>query len=105
MTPDQNLSDLAGKPGGYPADWSPVCGDQLALYYEWLGELRRQQAELIGVSADGVWCHGAYAASQLGFPAARRFCAVARSYRGYREQDGSASALFVVDTRGVIFWS
>jgi peroxiredoxin len=22
----------------YPADWSPVCGDQMALYNEMLGE-------------------------------------------------------------------
>ena len=34
VTPDQNLSlsDLAGKPvvlAFYPADWSPVCGDQI----------------------------------------------------------------------------
>ena len=37
VTPDQTLalSDLAGKPvvlAFYPADWSPVCGDQMALY-------------------------------------------------------------------------
>ena len=39
VTPDQylSLSDLAGRPvvlAFYPADWSPVCGDQMALYNE-----------------------------------------------------------------------
>ena len=39
VTPDQclSLSDLAGKPvviAFYPADWSPVCGDQMTLYNE-----------------------------------------------------------------------
>jgi peroxiredoxin len=37
VTSDQNLtlSDLRGKPvilAFYPADWSPVCGDQMTLY-------------------------------------------------------------------------
>ena len=36
-TPDQevSLSDFGGRPvilAFYPADWSPVCGDQIALY-------------------------------------------------------------------------
>ena len=36
VTPDQrlSLSDLKGRPvilAFYPADWSPVCGDQMAL--------------------------------------------------------------------------
>ena len=39
VTPDQTLtlSDLLGRPvilAFYPADWSPVCGDQMALYNE-----------------------------------------------------------------------
>lgn len=37
VTPDQTLalSDLRGKPvvlAFFPADWSPVCGDQMSLY-------------------------------------------------------------------------
>src|SRR5262245_49685906 len=73
-TPDQNLSlrDLRGRPvilAFYPADWSPVCGDQLALYNEVLPEFRRHGAELLGISVDGVWCHAAYAESRnLHFP-------------------------------------
>lgn len=42
-TPDQKitLGDFAGKPlilAFYPADWSPVCSDQMALYNEILPE-------------------------------------------------------------------
>ena len=53
VTPDQYLSlgDLAGKPvilAFYPADWSPVCGDQMALYNQVLPEFRRHGAELSG---------------------------------------------------------
>jgi peroxiredoxin len=61
-TPDQFvlLSDLRGSPvilAFYPADWSPVCGDQMTLYNEVLPEFRRFNATLIGISVDGTWCH------------------------------------------------
>ena len=66
VTPDQKLSfqELRGHPvilAFYPADWSPVCGDQMALYNEVLPEFQKLGAELIGVSVDGVWCHRAFA--------------------------------------------
>ena len=79
VTPDQNLtlSDLRGKPvilAFYPADWSPVCGDQMALYNEILLEFQKHSAELIGVSVDGVWCHEAFAKDRnLHFPLASDF--------------------------------
>ncbi|MGA2053389.1 MAG: peroxiredoxin family protein, partial [Opitutales bacterium] len=61
-TPDQtvNLSDFRGQPvvlAFYPADWSPVCGDQMALYNEILPEFQELGAELLGISVDGAWCH------------------------------------------------
>ena len=63
-TPDQTLTlkGLRGRPvilAFYPADWSPVCGDQMALYNEVLPEFQRFNAELLGISVDGVWCHAA----------------------------------------------
>ena len=73
-TPDQSvsLSDFRGTPvvlAFYPADWSPVCGDQMALYNQVLPEFRRLGAEVIGISVDGVWCHTAFAqARNLHFP-------------------------------------
>ena len=74
VTPDQwlSLGDLKGRPvilAFYPADWSPVCGDQMALYNEILPEFRKHGAELLGISVDGAWCHEAFAKDRhLHFP-------------------------------------
>ncbi|HVD68967.1 MAG TPA: redoxin domain-containing protein, partial [Actinomycetota bacterium] len=45
----------------YPADWSPVCTDQLALYQEVMPEFERHDAALFGLSVDGPWSHLAFA--------------------------------------------
>ena len=50
VTADQtlSLSELKGKPvilAFYPADWSPVCGDQMALLNEVLPEFRKYGAD------------------------------------------------------------
>ncbi|HVV50364.1 MAG TPA: redoxin domain-containing protein [Polyangia bacterium] len=107
------LSDFRGRPlilAFYPADFSPVCGDQLAVYNEVLPEFRRLGAELVGISVDGVWCHRAFTeARHLHFPLLADFepkGAVARLYGVYRGGDGiSERALFVLDGEGVIAWS
>jgi peroxiredoxin len=114
-TPDQSvsLSDFRGQPvilAFYPADWSPVCGDQMALYNEILPEFHRFNAEMIGISVDGIWCHLAFAKDRkLRFPLLTDFepkGAVARAYGVYRPQDGSSErALFVIDADGIIRWS
>jgi peroxiredoxin len=114
-TPDQelSLSDLRGRPVVlffYPADWSPVCGDQVALYNEVLPELRRFDAQLVGVSVDGVWCHQAFAQSRhLHYPLLADFepkGEVARRYGVYRDGEGiSERAIFVIDREGTIRWS
>jgi peroxiredoxin len=115
VTPDQwlSLSDLSGKPvilAFYPADWSPVCGDQMTLYNEVLPEFRKHGAELLGISVDGVWCHEAFVQHRhLHFPLLADFHpkgAVAKSYGAYRETEGVCErALFVLDNKGIIFWS
>jgi peroxiredoxin len=114
-TPDQTvaLREFRGRPVilvFYPADWSPVCGDQMALYNELLSEFQRFDAELIGMSVDGIWCHLAFAADRhLHFPLLADFepkGAVARQYGVYREHEGTSErALFVIDADGVIRWS
>ena len=114
-TPDQlvSLSELRGAPvvlAFYPADWSPVCGDQIALYNEILQEFRRFNASLLGISVDGVWCHLAFAKDRkLRFPLLADFepkGAVARIYGAYRQQEGvSERALFVIDADGIVRWS
>jgi peroxiredoxin len=114
-TPDQvvSLSDFQGRPvilAFYPADWSPVCGDQMALYNEILEEFHRFNAELLGISVDGAWCHVAFAHDRrLHFPLLADFepkGQVARLYGVYRDDDGTSErALFVIDAAGVIRWS
>ena len=115
VTPDQKLSlgELRGRPvilAFFPADWSPVCGDQMALYNEILPEFHKHKAELLGISVDGVWCHKAFAENRrLHFPLLADFepkGEVAKSYRAYRDDDGFAErALFVIDAKGIISWS
>jgi peroxiredoxin len=110
-TPDRviRLSELRGRPVilvFYPADWSPVCGDQVALYNEILPEFREYGAELLGISVDGVWCHAAFATDRkLHFPLLSDFepkGAVSRLYGAYREEDGTSErALFVLDADGL----
>ena len=113
--PDQTLSlaDLRGQPvilAFYPGDWSPVCSDQLALYQEVLPEFQKFNAELLGISVDGVWCHLAFAADRnLHFRLLADFepkGEVARAYGVYRDQDGTSErALYVIDGGGIVRWS
>lgn len=114
-TPDQkvSLSDFQGQPVVlvfYPADWSPVCGDELAIFNEVLPELEEFNAVLLGVSVDSAWCHMAYRQDRnLRFPLLTDFepkGAIARSYGAYRDQEGFCErAIFVIDESGTVVWS
>jgi peroxiredoxin len=107
------LSELRGRPVVilfYPADWSPVCGDEVTLFNEVLPLLEQHGAELLGISVDGVWCHRAFAQARgLRFPLLSDFepkGEVSRAYGAYRRKEGfSERALFVIDAEGVIRWS
>jgi peroxiredoxin len=113
--PDKTLSlrDYRGQPvilAFYPADWSPVCGDQMTLYNEVLPEFQHYGAQLLGISVDGVWCHAAFAKDRhLHFPLLSDFepkGEISRRYGAYRKGDGfSERALFVLDDDGIIRWS
>jgi peroxiredoxin len=114
-TPDQKVSlgEFQGRAvilAFYPADWSPVCGDQMALYNEVLPEFKRLGAELLGLSVDGIWCHLAFAKDRkLRFPLLADFepkGAVAQAYGVYSPESGTTGrALFVIDPKGTIRWS
>ena len=113
-TADQKvtLSSLRGKAVVlvfYPADWSPVCGDQIGLYNEMLPVFAEFDAQLVGVSVDGVWCHAAFAKDRkLHFPLLADFepkGAVAQRYGVYEAAIGIAQrALFVIDGDGIVRW-
>ena len=114
-TPDQTvkLSEFRGRPvvlAFYPADWSPVCGDQMGLYNELLSEFQKLSAELLGISVDGPWCHAAFCRDRkFHFPLLADFepkGEVARHYGVYRSSDGTSErALFVINSDGIIHWS
>src|SRR5260221_13411802 len=113
-TPDQSvsLSDFKGRPvilAFYPADFSPVCADEMVLFNEILPEFRKHNAQLLGISVDSVWCHLAFAKDRnLHFPLLADFHPkgqVSKLYHAYREQDGeSERALYVIDGNGLIAW-
>jgi peroxiredoxin len=115
VTPDQNLSlsEIKGNPiilAFYPADWSPVCGDQMSLYNEILPEFKKYNATLVGISVDGVWSHDAFSEQRhLHFPLLSDFEPkgdIAKKFGAYCESTGTCErALFVLDKNGVIFWN
>ncbi|MFI5348349.1 MAG: redoxin domain-containing protein [Elusimicrobiota bacterium] len=114
-TPDQKVSllEFRGRPvvlAFYPADWSPVCSDELSVFNELKAEFAEFDAQILGISVDGVWCHCAFSKDRkLHIPLLADFepkGAVARKYGVYRERDGETErALFVIDSEGVIRWS
>ena len=114
-TPDEavSLANFRGRPVVlvfYPADWSPVCTDQLALYQEVMPEFERYGAQVLGISVDGEWSHVAFAKDRnLHFPLLADFepkGEVSRAYGVYRAEDGTSErALFVIDPEGVVAWS
>jgi peroxiredoxin len=114
-TPDQKVSlkDFRGQPvilAFYPADWSPVCTDQLSLYAMVMPEFKKFNAELLAISVDNIWSHLAFAKDRkLNFPVLADFepkGGVSRKYGAFKEKIGeSARALFVIDGQGIVRWS
>jgi peroxiredoxin len=114
-TPDQSVSlrDFLGRPvvlAFYPADWSPVCSDQMGLYAQVMPEFKKYDAEVLGISVDGIWSHLAFSKDRkLNFPLLSDFepkGSVSKLYGAYESKNGeSARALFVIDKKGIIRWS
>jgi peroxiredoxin len=94
----------------YPADFSPVCTDQLNIYQEVLGELEQRGVTLLGVSVDSAWTHKAFQA-HLGItiPLLADFHPkgeVSKAYGVWIEETGvSARALVMIGPDGVVRWS
>ena len=113
-TPDQrvSLSELRGPVVliFYPADWSPVGGDELSMFQAARGLFATKGGQLLGISVDGPWSHIAFSESRkLEFPLLSDFHpkgTVSRAYGVYRSADGTSErGLFVLDSAHVIAWS
>lgn len=105
-----SLSDFRGKNVVlvfYPLDWSPACSDQLSLYQSELSEFEKYNAQVVGISVDSLYSHGAWAAVRgITFPLLADFQPrgeVARRYQVMRNTEGfSERALYVIDGDGII---
>jgi len=107
------LSEFKGKNvilSFYPADWSPICRDEFTLFAEVLPMFERHEAQLIGISVDGIWSHKAVVEQRkYPFPLLSDFepkGEVSKLYNVYRYHEGTSErALFVIDKKGIIRWS
>lgn len=107
------LKDCRGRPViliFYPADFSPVCTDQLALYSDILPQFEKYNAQLFGISVDSIWAHAAFAADRgIKFPLLADFNPkgkVSKKYGAFsKKEDLSERALFILDPKGRIYWS
>ncbi|HEY5303446.1 MAG TPA: redoxin domain-containing protein [Acidimicrobiales bacterium] len=113
-TPDQKvrLSEFDGPVVliFYPADWSPVCSDELSVFSAANRLFRAQGAQLLGISVDGPWCHEAFKDQRnVAFPLladSNPQGGVAKSYEVYRDDDGTSErALFVIGRDRKVAWS
>lgn len=70
--PDANgnivrLLDFRGRPvvlAVYPLEWGPGCSRQLDLYQQELDEFAHRGVEIVGISVDSIYSHGARAAAR-----------------------------------------
>jgi peroxiredoxin len=114
-TPDQKvkLSELRNRKvilAFYPADWSPVCDNQMTLYNEMGKYFSKHDAQLVGISVDSKWSHLAFIEhNKFHFPLLSDFepkGEVARLYEVYNDKTGECQrALYVIDENGIIRWS
>jgi peroxiredoxin len=110
---DVSLSDYRGRKVMlvfYPADFSPVCGDQLSIYQEVKPEIAEKGAELIGISVDSTWAHKAFQ-EKIGIDTTlladfEPKGEVARAYGSYLDGAGTANrTLVLVDENGTVAWT
>lgn len=94
----------------YPADWSPVCTDQLSFLNEVVEIFDEKNAVLVGISVDSKWCHIAFSNDRnLEFALLADFepkGAVSQKYEAYNKEHGeSERALYLIDENGLVEWS
>jgi len=103
-----HLKDLRGSPVVlvfYPADFSPVCSEEMCAYRDDYSHFQARGARVFGISRDSVWAHKAFKESLglthtlLSDPKGE----VARLYGTWNEDLALAERLtVVVDRDGII---
>jgi peroxiredoxin len=109
---DVSLSDYKGRRVMlvfYPADFSPVCSDQLSIYQEVKPEIAETGVELVGISVDGAWAHRAFR-EKLGIDTTllsdfEPKGEVARAYGSYLDTGAANRTLVLVDEDGMVAWT
>jgi peroxiredoxin len=109
---DVSLADLRGRKvvlAFYPADFSPVCTDQLSIYQEVMPEIEALGATVLGISVDNRWSHKAFQDRLgIGIPLLSDFHpkgGVAEAYGAYLRDHGTANrSLVLIDEEGVVRW-
>jgi len=91
----------------YPADFTFVCPSEMLAFDAAVPALAEHNAELLGVSTDGVYVHVAWMDSMVGylsFPlASDRNWETSRAYNVLDEQEGIAGrAVVIVDPEGIV---
>jgi len=108
-----SLSDYKGRKVMlifYPADFSPVCSDQLSIYQEVKPQITRKGVELVGISVDSSYAHKAFQ-EKLGVDTTlladfEPKGEVARAYGSYIDGAGIANrTLVLVDEDGKVAWT
>jgi peroxiredoxin len=108
-----SLSDFKGRSVllvFYPADFSPVCGDQLSIYQEVKPEIAAKGVEIVGISVDSAYAHKAFQ-EKLGIDTTllsdfEPKGEVARAYGSYLDRAGTANrTLVLVDESGMVAWA
>lgn len=94
----------------YPADWSPVCGDELSIFNSSLTIFAKYNVHVLGISVDGKWSHSAFTESKrIHFPLLADFepkGEVSRKYDVYNDASGTSKrAIYLIDEKGIIRWS
>ena len=108
-----SLSGLRGQPVllvFYPADFSPVCTDQLSVYQAELPEFERLGVRVLGISVDSAFCHKAFQRQlEVSIPLLADFHPkgeVAQAYGIWSDKYGLAGrALVLVGPDGTVEWS
>ena len=106
---EATLADYAGRwlvLFFYPADFTFVCPTEVMAFSRAVPAFAERDAEVLGVSTDGVFAHVAWMEFHIGaldFPlASDRTQVVSKAYGILDEQGQSARAVYIIDPAGIV---